>query len=239
MFNIAIIEDEKAQSDLTQKLVSLWAYQSKIQVNIKCFSSAESFLFDYEGNDDYSGLLVDIQMDGISGIKLAKHLRETSDEIPIVFITGLSNYISAGYDVSALHYLLKPIKQEKLFACLDKIYRITSTIKKYIIIQSEDITKKLMQDDIISLESQKHSTIVTCKDQRYAAKIGINLLQESLAAHDFIKCHRSYIIGIKHINSIKKYEAIMTNKEVIPISRRLYNDVYNKFIQYHRKEDMP
>ena len=239
MFNIAIIEDEKAQSDLTQKLVSLWAVQNKIQVNIKCFSSAESFLFDYEGNNDYSGLLVDIQMDGIGGIKLAKHLRETGDEIPIVFITGLSNYISAGYDVSALHYLLKPIKQEKLFACLDKIYKITSTIKQYIIIQSDDITIKLMQDDIISLESQKHSTIVTCKDQKYESKIGINLLQESLAAPDFIKCHRSYVIGLKHINSIKKYEAIMTNKDVIPISRRLYNDVYNKFIQYHRKEDMP
>ena len=116
-------------------------------------------------------------MDGISGIKLAKHLREMGDEIPIVFITGLSNYISVGYDVSALHYLLKPIKQEKLFACLDKIYRMTSIIKQYIIIQSNDITKKIMQDDIISLESQNHSTIVTCTDDRYVAKIGINSLQ--------------------------------------------------------------
>lgn len=238
MFNIAIIEDEMAQSDLAKKLVSLWAFQNKIHINIECFYSAESFLFDYEDNNDYSGLLIDIQMDGISGIKLAKHLREMGDEIPIVFITGLSNYISVGYDVSALHYLLKPIKQEKLFACLDKIYRMTSIIKQYIIIQSNDITKKIMQDDIISLESQNHSTIVTCTDDRYVAKIGINSLQNALIEYNFIKCHRSYIIGIKHINALKKYESIMTNKDIIPISRRLYNDVYNKFIQYHRKEDM-
>ena len=92
--------------------------------------------------------------------------------------------------------------------------------------------------EVITLESQNHSTIVTCTDDRYVAKIGINSLQNALIEYNFIKCHRSYIIGIKHINALKKYESIMTNKDIIPISRRLYNDVYNKFIQYHRKEDM-
>lgn len=238
MLKIAIIEDEKPQADLTQKMVSLWAFQNNIQTDIKCFSSAEGFLFEYGDNNSYSGLLVDIQMNGISGIKLAKHLREKGDITPIVFITALPNHISVGYDVSALHYLVKPIKQEKLFVCLDKIYRITSKIKQYIIIQSNDITKKLIQDNIVSLESQNHSTWVTCIDNKYLAKMGINSLEKSLLSYNFIKCHRSYIIGIKHINAIKKYEATMTNKDIIPISRRLYNDVYNRFIQYHRKEDI-
>ena len=94
-----------------------------------------------------------------------------------------------------------------------------------------------MQDDIVSLESQKHSTIVTCIDNKYIAKTGITSLQKSLVSCNFIKCHRSYIIGAKHINAIKKYEAIMTNSDIIPISRRVYGAVYNWFIQFHRKED--
>lgn len=238
MFKIAIIEDEAPQANLTKKMVLLWAYQNNIQINIECFSSAEGFLFEYEENNSYSGLLIDIQMNGISGIKLAQKLREVGDITPIVFITGLLEYISVGYDVSALHYLVKPIKQEKLFFCLDKIFKITTEIKQYIVIQSNDNIVKLIQDDIVSLESQKHSTTVTCIDDNYVAKIGINLLQESLLSHKFIKCHRSYIIGIKHINFIKKYEAIMSNKDIIPISRRLYNDVYNMFINYHKKGDI-
>lgn len=238
MFNIAIIEDEKPQADLTQKLVLSWAHQNNIHIDIKCFSSAESFLFEYGDNNDYSGLLIDIQMNGISGIKLAKKIREKGDTISIIFITGLTNYISVGYDVSALHYLVKPIKKEKLFTCLDKIYKVSSEEKQYLLIQSNDITTKVIQDNIVSLESQKHSTIVKCTDNKYVAKIGINLLQESLAEFNFIKCHRSYIIGIRHVNIIKKYEVIMTNNDIIPISRRLYNDVYKRFIQYHKKGDM-
>lgn len=238
MFKIAIIEDEKPQAVLTQKLVLSWAHNNNIHIHIKCFSSSESFLFEYEDNNNYSGLLIDIQMNGISGIKLAKKIREKGDTIPIVFITGLTNYISVGYDVSALHYLVKPIKQEKLFICLDKIYKVSSKEKQYLLIQSNDITTKVIQDNIVSLESQKHSTIVRCTDNKYVAKMGINLIRESLTEFHFIKCHRSYIIGIRHINTIKKYEAIMTNKDIIPISRRLYNDVYERFIQYHKKEDI-
>lgn len=59
-------------------------------------------------------------MTGQNGMELAKSLRAKGDLLPIVFITGFSEYMSDGYDVEALHYLLKPVKKEKLFAVLDR-----------------------------------------------------------------------------------------------------------------------
>lgn len=51
---------------------------------------------------------------------MAEALRKNNDIVQIVFITGYSDYISEGYEVAALHYLMKPVKEEKLCSVLDR-----------------------------------------------------------------------------------------------------------------------
>lgn len=69
-------------------------------------------------------------------MELAKHLRSNGDMLPIVFITGYSDYIAEGYDVEALHYLLKPVAKEKLFAVLDKYVEKRSVKADELIIET-------------------------------------------------------------------------------------------------------
>ena len=59
-------------------------------------------------------------MGAMDGVELAKRLRKTNDTVQIVFITGYSDYIAEGYEVAALHYLMKPVKEDKLFSVLDR-----------------------------------------------------------------------------------------------------------------------
>lgn len=84
------------------------------------FTSAESFLFHYAEESDYDILLLDIEMGGLDGVTMAKQLRKSNDTVQIIFITGYSDYISEGYEVAALHYLMKPVKEEKLCSVLDR-----------------------------------------------------------------------------------------------------------------------
>ncbi len=72
-------------------------------------------------------LLLDIEMGAMDGVTLAKTLRKENDTLQIVFLTGYSDYISEGYEVAALHYLLKPVQKEKLFSVL---YRALDKVKK-------------------------------------------------------------------------------------------------------------
>ena len=65
-------------------------------------------------------MLLDIEMGKMDGVTMAKKLRRDDDTVQIIFITGYSDYILEGYEVEALHYLLKPIRQEKLFSVLDR-----------------------------------------------------------------------------------------------------------------------
>jgi hypothetical protein len=80
---------------------------------VQAFESAEAFLFSYAEDKDYDILLLDIQMKNMSGIDLAREIRKDNEMLQIIFITGLTDYIAEGYDVSALHYL--SAKQAVLF----------------------------------------------------------------------------------------------------------------------------
>lgn len=64
----------------------------------------------------------DDEMGDLNGMELAKQIRQTDEQIPILFITGYEEYMAQGYEVSALHYLLKPVNREKLFAVLDRLH---------------------------------------------------------------------------------------------------------------------
>ncbi|WP_275574667.1 LytR/AlgR family response regulator transcription factor [Bifidobacterium bifidum] len=84
------------------------------------FPSAERFLTRYERRRDVDILLLDVEMGSMDGVALAKAVRKAGGTMPIVFVTGYSDFIAEGYDVEALNYLMKPVDVAKLFDVLDK-----------------------------------------------------------------------------------------------------------------------
>ncbi len=82
--------------------------------------SAEAFLFAYDEDKNFDLLLLDVEMGGMDGVTMARRVRAENTAVQIVFITGYTDYIAEGYDVAALHYLVKPVREEKLFEVLDR-----------------------------------------------------------------------------------------------------------------------
>ena len=77
-------------------------------------------LYDAACRENFDLLFLDIEMkpDGMNGVELASKLRKNDHAIQIVFVTGYMEYIADGYDVEALHYLLKPVTEAKWRVCL-------------------------------------------------------------------------------------------------------------------------
>lgn len=119
-YRIAVCDDSAADREYTAGLVRAWAAETDNQVSISLFSSGENFLFRAEDEGSFDILLLDIEMGAMDGVTLAKKLRQKNETLQIVFITGYSDYIAEGYEVSALHYLMKPVKKEKLFSVLNR-----------------------------------------------------------------------------------------------------------------------
>ncbi len=234
MLNIAICDDESIEIEYLTSLTQEWANKTGISVDVSGFSSAEAFLFKYEEEKNFDILLLDIQMKDMDGIELAEKIRETDNIIQIVFITGFSDYISRGYDVSALHYLIKPVEKEKLFSVLSKATENLKCVDKYILFSVENENIKMNQNEIVYVEAFGHSSCIVSENAEYEVKLSIseimNMLDES-----FIYCHRSYIANLEHVSRITKTDVFFDNGKNVPVSRRMYNDVNKSFINFYRR----
>lgn len=130
-YKIAICDDSDADREYVLNMVNRWAAGAGQVVHTDTFTSAENFLFHYAEESDYDILLLDIEMGDMDGVTMAKQLRKNNDIVQIVFITGYSDYISEGYEVAALHYLMKPVKEENSVLSLTVLLRNCKKMKRY------------------------------------------------------------------------------------------------------------
>lgn len=228
-YKIAICDDEKEQSDYLAQTVSEWAGEQH-SVSIKLFPSAEAFLFEYENNNIFDILLLDVEMNTITGIDLAKQIRKKDKHAEIVFVTSHVEFMGEGYEVDALHYLLKPVKKEKLLWVLDKAAERLLIEPPSVLIHCGGETVKLMETDILYVESFLHYIVIHTVNGEYKIKESISTFEKKLSKA-FFRIHRSYIASLVHIIRISRTEVTIEGNITLPLSRGLYDDVNRAFIE--------
>lgn len=229
--HIAVCDDDEVQLEYICSLVENRSTHNRVAR----FKSAEELLFNYTPGL-FDILLLDIQMQGENGISLAKRIREFKDDATIVFITAVPDYVFEGYDVGAVQYLLKPVDERKLFDCLDMACKKAKSEEERFIFETDSGTTVVSPAEILYFEATSRKTKAFLSDDDFFINEPFTVIEEKFDK-DFFKCHRSYAVNLRHVNSIKKYEAVMDNGSVIPISRRIYNDFNTAFISHYRKAD--
>lgn len=237
---LAIIEDEEAHKELLSRYIGVWSKDREIPVAVTSFQSAESFLFAWEDERDFDVLFVDIQMQEMNGMEMAKRVREQDSDIAIIFTTGIADYMEAGYEVEAMHYLVKPISQEKLFRCMDRVLK-RGIHEQFLLVKAKEETMKLSLSSIIYVEAMGHGCRIEFCPQagrtfRMETTESISKLEKKLGEPDFVRCHRSYLCRIDKIHHISRAWIEMDNGSRIPVSRRVYTYVNQMFIRYFRRE---
>ncbi len=119
-YKIAICDDEQNQIEYISSIATSWSAHEGHSCEIRTFTSAEAFLFEYEDDKAYDILLLDVEMKNMNGIELAKRIRRDNNRAEIIFITLHFEFVGEGYEVDALHYLIKPISEEKLIFTVRK-----------------------------------------------------------------------------------------------------------------------
>lgn len=231
---IAICDDEKAQQLLLKKYLEEWAAKNKSMLETELFVSGESFLFSWEDDRDYDLLIFDIEMGKINGMELAADIRKKDEEIPILFVTGYDKYMLQGFEVSALHYLLKPVHKEKLFEVMDKL-RIRKKQEEKLLFHTETGPVSLPASKIWYIEARAHQCVLYTEDEEYTLRASIGEIAGQLGGRkEFVRCHRSYLVNLYHISAIVKPELILDDKRRLPVSRSAEKEVSRLFIEIFR-----
>lgn len=227
-YKIAICDDSPVDRQYILNAVNKWALSSGALISADTFPSAESFLFSYEEKSDYDILLLDIEMGAINGVELAKKLRLGNDTVQIIFITGYSDYISEGYDVDALNYLLKPVNPEKLFCVLDRAAKKLKKNEKVLFFEVGGETVRVpihriryadVLGNYVTLHATSDITVkMTLKDLE-------NMLDER-----FLRVGRCAIVNLTKISRVTKAEVKLDTGDTVPLPRGAYESVNRAII---------
>ncbi|MDE6641851.1 MAG: LytTR family DNA-binding domain-containing protein [Acetatifactor sp.] len=231
--SIVVCDDNETDLQYITGMVNDWAMQGRIPVSVRTFTSAESFLFHYSENNDYDILLLDVEMGKLNGIDLAKQIRTRNSRAQIVFITGYPDFIAEGYEVSALHYLMKPVSSEKLVEVLNRASDLSQKKRPFLLVSSERETIRIFFDDIYYAESQGHYMLIYTQQMQYRVRMTVSGLLEKLD-EGFYRCGRSFVVSLRHVCRITKGEIFLENQVSLPLGRGQYDEINKAMIHYLR-----
>ena len=174
-------------------------------------------------------LFLDIQMPDLTGMQFLESL----PELPmIIFTTAYSEYAADSYEVNAIDYLLKPIPFDRFLKAVNKAIKEFQSkdpqTLEYLFIKSDTRYFKVNYDDIKFIEGMRDYVAVHTPKQRILTLMSMTRILERLPSDRFMRVHKSYIIGIRHIELVQNHRITIAGRE-IPISNS-YREAFQSFV---------
>lgn len=238
MIKIAVCDDERLYCENIKNIISEYCIKRNIEFEIELFESGNDFVLLENTINQFNIVYLDVNMNGLDGIKTAEIIRHWSKDIYIIFITAFINYTLEGYKVEAIRYILKnnTLKEniyESLNAVLEKM-RFSNHIYEF---EFKEGVRKLSHEQIILIESNLHAlrfqVIGRSEIKNYTMIAKLNDIQKKLVEENvFIRIHQSYLVNLKYVKDISNYQAVLWNDDVLPVSRPRYKNVKESFLLY-------
>lgn len=228
-YRFAICDDDGDYARYIDGLAARWARQAGEGLETERFPSAEAFLFRYEERKDFDVLLLDIEMAGMDGVELARAVRRDNDDVQIVFITGYTDYIAQGYEVSALHYLTKPVDEEKLFQVLTRAVGRLRRNEPVLTLELPGEVVRLPLGQIRYLEVL-HNYVTVHAGRDYTVKRPLGELEKELD-NRFFRVGRSCIVNLTCIRRVTREWAELSTEERVPLPRGQYDKLNRAIIR--------
>ena len=228
MISIAIVDDEEIIREQVKKLIEKRFTDCKMDT----YATGETLL---NTGKYYDIVFLDIQMEGINGIDTAKELRQKFEDIVLIFITGVKEYVFDAFDVGAFHYLVKPVEEEKLFKVYERavveVAKQRRRKEEPIFIKTRNRNITLEQKDILYVESRGKKVEIHTGTEIVEAYGAIRELQRQLS-DSFYRCHRGYLINMAFVLEYSNDSILLKNGETVILAKEKYSDFVKIYMRY-------
>ena len=230
MIRIAICDDEKHMSEHIRSMVSDFFRKKNREISLRMFSSGEELL-NYDGQIDI--LFLDIQMNGMDGMETARKLRTDKFRGFLIFITVLKEMVFQSFEVQAYDYLVKPVEEKQFERTMERLLASMQSVgEDSLLVQKGYEGRIIRKDEIVFCEiidRKIYLNLVSDEVLDYYERI--ENLETKLGGH-FFRCHRSYLINLKHLKGYKNGTAYMDNGKEVPVSRLRSKEFSGVVLQY-------
>lgn len=231
MLNCVICDDEAIMRERLTQYLHRFEWDTGNKFHITAFQSGDELLRTYPRNTDL--LLLDIQMEGSSGMDVAKRVREFDRDVCIIFITTMHQMAMEGYKVRAFGFLKKPVTYPEFrYELREAMAQIKGAKKQSIVLKSGTELRKLNADDILYIEVRNHNVEIHSATGTEEFYIQLKELAARLQSHGFFCPHTSYLVNQRHIAKVGKEALTLTDGTVIPISKHRRKEFLTELTNY-------
>lgn len=232
---IAICDDNVKIHSRLEEEVQMIADEMKVNMEVTCFSDGESLLDVIKENEnEFDILLLDVDMPGVSGLEVAKILREMESNVMIIFVSAYENYVFDSIKYGPFRYIRKFRVKEELPLALRAAEELLKKEKeRYIVIKGEDREYKVPHSKIcyFEIENRKLNIYLTDGEVIGVWKTIKDFLTE-LDDENFVKIHSGCGVNIKYIKEYSPYDITIDNDKKILASRAGIKAVKGKLQKY-------
>ena len=204
MLNFVVCDDNIYILDKISKILESIFIEHNFDANIifKGTNADEVLQFIKNNYNKIDVLILDINLKSeVSGLDIAKNLRNYNKNAYIIFTTGHLEYIMMAYKYKTFDYLPKPFTFEKIEETVIRLFNdITNNSNKYLKLVSKNML--INEDDIYYIKKDGMRAIFISPYQTYEIYNSFSKIQNSLPPN-FIRCHKSYIVNINKISDIR------------------------------------
>ena len=227
MIKIAICDDDLITLNQTKKLIE--DYKIK-DFDIYVYKSGEELL---ESKRIFDIIFLDIDMIGINGIETAKRIRLYDKQVKIIYVTNYTDYTYSAFSVHAFGYLVKPIKEKDLHEQLKEALSYMVEDKECLMefITNEGLVRVDL-NKIYYFEYESRKVLMKTNDKTYILKEKISDISTKMKEYGFEMPHKSFVVNLYNVKSIKGYDIYMMNGSVVPLSQKKSTEFRNSLNIY-------
>ena len=228
MLRIAVCDDEKDMIEEICNIISIYCDKKQIEHRIFSYIDGEDLL---KSEEQFDIIFLDIEMKRMDGIITAEHIREQDMNVPIVYITGYSDYWRRAFKVHAFGFITKPIKNNELYNVMDDyLSSVHDANECMLTFDTDDGVAHFRPNDIycFMFESKKKVYVHTANEQ-ILVREHLSNIYEKLDKTQFYQSRRDCILNLKYVSRIQnEFVIVMKNGDMLPLAQKKKEDFINK-----------
>jgi len=234
MLKFAICDDLTAEANALKNHIEHYAQEKSLRIEIDAYSEAQAILGVLAHIAEYDLIFLDIYMEQLNGIDLARQLRKKGDRSRIIFFSTSKEHALDAFGVNASNYLVKPVSYDKLACAIDAALeqRLEQEASFKVIADHGGITIRLR--DLVYAESQRNYQHLFLADGS-VEKVRITggeLYSQLGGRPEFVRLGASFIVNLRHVNTVTAHEVNLAGRYLVPVPRGSYAELKKKYLNF-------
>ncbi len=226
-----VVDDEEYSAVKCRRIIDSIGIKD-LQVDI--FIDSKHFcdvIFNHK--EPFDIIILDIDMPNITGLELAKELRNNNENVIIIFLTNHDEFVFQAFEFQPFRYIRKMKINTEMPLAISSVVKILELRKDYeIMINCDGEEHVVLMSEIVYIEAEKRKTNIHLNNKKILlSNINLSRIANSIQNEKFLSIHRGCLVNIDYIKTIKNDIILLKNNEELLISRRRLKDVKQQIMK--------